>query len=119
MLGAGIPFIPVYVPKPFLAPETEAEVRPSSRTSSYLKTNGLFYLSQLARLRLSRLQLLTEHAPLARAARRAVHELELAALELRAAEGRRRAADGQLEKARAGVLGIEFEVERAGLGVGV
>ena len=37
-----------------------------------------------------------------------MHELELAGLELRAAQGRRGVAAGQLECARAGALGVDF-----------
>lgn len=44
---------------------------------------------------------------MAKATRRALHELELATIDLRAAENRRKVADSQVEKARAGVLGID------------
>ena len=36
-----------------------------------------------------------------------MHELDMAALDLRAAEARRRIADSHMEKARSGVLGID------------
>jgi hypothetical protein len=50
----------------------------------------------------------TQYAGIEKAARRAVHELETATIELRAAEARRKVADVHLDKARAGVLGIEY-----------
>lgn len=68
---------------------------------------------QLARLRAARMATAAAHAPLARAARRAMHELELAKLDLRAAQGRRRVAVGQLECARVGALGVAY----AGVGL--
>lgn len=36
-----------------------------------------------------------------------MHEHDMAAIDLRAAEARRKIADSQMEKARAGVLGID------------
>jgi hypothetical protein len=36
-----------------------------------------------------------------------MHELEMSAIDLRAAENRRKLAGDQLEKARAGMLGID------------
>lgn len=42
-----------------------------------------------------------------RAARRAVHELDLAALDLHLAEERRKVSHAQLEKARVGALGVD------------
>ena len=41
------------------------------------------------------------------ATRRALHELDMAMLDLHAAEGRRKVAEGLTEKARAGTLGID------------
>jgi hypothetical protein len=54
-----------------------------------------------------RAHLASEYVLISRGTRRALHELDTATLDLRAAEGRRRVADSQLEKARAGVLGID------------
>lgn len=59
------------------------------------------------------MQITAAHAPLERASRRALHELELAGLDLRAAQGRRGVAVSQLEYARNGVLGIDFVAEHA------
>lgn len=50
----------------------------------------------------------TQLVQIGKATRRALHELETATLELRAVESRRKVADVHLEKARAGVLGIEY-----------
>lgn len=41
--------------------------------------------------------------------RRSVHELDMAAIDLRAAEQRRKVADLQFEQARAGMLGVDAE----------
>ena len=38
-----------------------------------------------------------------------MHELDIVTLDLRAAEARRKVADSQVEKARAGVLGIDAD----------
>lgn len=53
-----------------------------------------------------KINLSTEYPQLSKSTRRALHELDLANLDLRAAEGRRKVADSQLEKARLGTLGI-------------
>ena len=55
------------------------------------------------------MKLADEYEVSAREKRRAIHELELSTIELRAAETRRMVADAQLEKARQGVLGIDAE----------
>jgi hypothetical protein len=44
---------------------------------------------------------------IARTTRRALHELDMATIDLQAAEQRRRIADIQFEQARAGTLGID------------
>ncbi|KAJ6618346.1 hypothetical protein B0H10DRAFT_2217860 [Mycena sp. CBHHK59/15] len=49
-----------------------------------------------------------QYVQVEKATRRALYELETATIELRAVEGRRRVADTHLERARAGVLGIEY-----------
>jgi len=57
----------------------------------------------------SRLALLKrEYIEKSRAAKRAVHEYNLATIDLRLAEERRKVADVQLDKARAGQLGIDY-----------
>jgi hypothetical protein len=56
-----------------------------------------------------RAHLTSEYNAIAQRKRRALHELDLAAIDLRAAEGRRKVAAGHTEKARAGVLGIDAE----------
>jgi hypothetical protein len=58
--------------------------------------------------RAHRVGLRTAHLALEKITRRALNELDNATLELRATEGRRRVADGHLERARGGVLGIEY-----------
>lgn len=54
------------------------------------------------------MHLTQEHEPIAQATRRAFHELSMASLDLAAAQKRRINASAQLEKARAGVLGIDY-----------
>ncbi|KAJ3551966.1 hypothetical protein NP233_g12981 [Leucocoprinus birnbaumii] len=44
---------------------------------------------------------------------RALHDVEMASIDLRAAEGRRKIADAQLEKARQGALGIDYNPPEA------
>lgn len=51
----------------------------------------------------------TEYAELSKATRRAVHELEIAGVDLNAARLRREVADAQMEKARMGLLGLHYE----------
>jgi hypothetical protein len=51
---------------------------------------------------------LEEHLTTSRETRRALGELDMAALDLRMAEARRKIADTQLEKAKQGMLGIDF-----------
>lgn len=63
---------------------------------------------QIARLRAHRVHLTLEHEPIAQDARRALHELEIASIDLTAAQNRREMAGAQLEKARAGVLGVDY-----------
>lgn len=50
----------------------------------------------------------SEHKNIVKATRRALHELDVATLDLRAAEFRRKATSAQLEKAKAGVLGVDY-----------
>jgi hypothetical protein len=68
----------------------------------------MFHTIQIARVQAVRANLTSEHANIAKAARRALHELEMASLDLRAAENRRKLADNHVEKARLGVLGIDY-----------
>ncbi|KAG6869089.1 hypothetical protein C0993_003409 [Termitomyces sp. T159_Od127] len=62
--------------------------------------------NEIFRLQLQRARLATDHANLAKEIRRALHELDTATIDLRAAELRRKVADAQHEKARNGLLGI-------------
>lgn len=50
-----------------------------------------------------------EYQTLKLATRRALHELELSNLEVRAAELRRKASSRQLEMAKSGLLGVDCE----------
>jgi hypothetical protein len=63
---------------------------------------------QIARVQVHRAHLTSEYTHIAKATRRALHELEMASLDLRAAENRRKLADSHVEKARLGVLGIDY-----------
>jgi len=51
----------------------------------------------------------TEYGETLKAARKAMHEQEMAEIELAAARMRREVADSQLEKARLGLLGVEYD----------
>jgi len=61
----------------------------------------------MSRLHATRTNITSDVNQAIKASRRALHELDMAAIDLRAAEQRRKAADLQLEKARAGVLGVD------------
>lgn len=50
-----------------------------------------------------------EYGETLKATRKAIHEQEMAEIELAAAKMRREVADSQLEKARLGLLGIDFD----------
>lgn len=62
----------------------------------------------MVRLQAHRAHLASEYTQRATGNRRALHELELSTIDLRAAELRRKVADSQCEKARNGVLGIDY-----------
>ncbi|XP_006458264.1 hypothetical protein AGABI2DRAFT_176683 [Agaricus bisporus var. bisporus H97] len=61
----------------------------------------------LVRYRSHRVNLNQVHDQVSRTTRRALHELDMATIDLRMAETRRRIADAQVEKAKLGVLGID------------
>ncbi|OBZ75726.1 hypothetical protein A0H81_04436 [Grifola frondosa] len=82
-----LPAIPLYKPKPNASAEFEAEI---------------------ARLRAHRAHITSEYATIAKATRRALHELDMASIDLKMAERRRAIADAQVEKARAGALGVDY-----------
>lgn len=67
----------------------------------------LLHTTQIARVQAQRAHLTSEYTSISKAARRALHELEMASWDLRAAEDRRKLADSHVEKARLGVLGID------------
>lgn len=50
-----------------------------------------------------------EYGETLKATRKAIHEHEMVEIELSAAKMRREVADSQLEKARLGLLGIDFD----------
>jgi len=62
---------------------------------------------EISRLQAHRAHLTTEFTRNASDLRRALHELEMSTIDLRAAENRRKLADDQLDKARMGVMGID------------
>ncbi|KXN90520.1 hypothetical protein AN958_04192 [Leucoagaricus sp. SymC.cos] len=62
---------------------------------------------ELVRYRATRVSLNKEHDQVSRDTRRALHELDMATIDLRMAETRKKVADAQLEKAKQGLLGIE------------
>ncbi|KAG6874289.1 hypothetical protein C0995_001514 [Termitomyces sp. Mi166 len=63
---------------------------------------------QISRLQSQRTHLATDYMNLAKEIRRALHELDTARIDLHAAELRRKVADAQHEKARNGILGIDY-----------
>jgi hypothetical protein len=64
---------------------------------------------QIARVQAHRAHLTSEFSTIAQRKRRALHELDMAAIDLRAAEGRRRVAASHTEKARVGAFGIDAD----------
>ncbi|TFK42743.1 hypothetical protein BDQ12DRAFT_676742 [Crucibulum laeve] len=61
---------------------------------------------EIARLESHRLHLASEYIQTAKDTRRALHEIDMVSIDLRAAERKRKIADVQLEKAKAGLLGV-------------
>jgi hypothetical protein len=103
-----LPAIPLYKPKITLNPELEAEVRFSLPTCLAPTVRHSRCCIKIVRVQAQRAQLTSEYTHISKAARRALHELEMATLDLRAAENRRKLADSHVEKARLGVLGIDY-----------
>ncbi|KAH7912254.1 hypothetical protein BJ138DRAFT_1004852 [Hygrophoropsis aurantiaca] len=67
------------------------------------------YEAEIARIEAHRAHLVADYAQVAKMTKRALHELELASIELRAAQGRREIAEAHRKKANLGVLGIDAE----------
>ena len=74
---------------------------------------GHYSHAQIYRAQANRSHLASDHLQRAKNLRRALHELDLATIDLRAAEIRRHIADVQLEKARNGALGIDADAPSA------
>ena len=66
------------------------------------------YLPPLAQIIARKERATVEYHEIAREARRARHEYDMACIDLRAAENKRKVAGDQLELARSGLLGIEY-----------
>ncbi|KDQ60642.1 hypothetical protein JAAARDRAFT_31606 [Jaapia argillacea MUCL 33604] len=64
--------------------------------------------AEIALLRAHRIHLASERAQITLSARKAMHELEFSNLDLKLAESRRKIADIQFQKAKAGALGIDY-----------
>ena len=71
---------------------------------------GNYSHAQIYRAQANRSHLAFDYLQRAKSLRRALHELDLATIDLRAAEIRRHIADVQLEKAKNGALGIDADV---------
>ncbi|GLB35118.1 hypothetical protein LshimejAT787_0206830 [Lyophyllum shimeji] len=91
-----VPELEIKVPMPYIPPRK----LPPSLT--------LELDAEIARLQAHRAHLASEYAQLAAGKRRALHELEMSTIDLRAAELRRKVADIQYQKARNGVLGVDY-----------
>lgn len=90
-----------------LPPDLEAEVRDLSVIPPFASSSDIVYLLQLTRVRAHRAHIVADYTQVAKSTRRALHELDLATIDLHMAEERRKVADVHLEKAKAGVLGID------------
>ncbi|KAI5983809.1 hypothetical protein EDD15DRAFT_2375990 [Pisolithus albus] len=89
--------------QPFLPPIPRYEPRPNFSTT-------LAHEAEYARLDAHRANVSAEHRKTGKAWRRALHELDMATLELRAAQHRRELAETLRKRAHAGVLGIDATV---------
>lgn len=67
--------------------------------------------TEIQRLKAHRASGKAEYKALAKATRRALHELEMATIDLRAAETRRIIVQAQAEKAKLGLLGVDYQTE--------
>lgn len=86
--------------QPFLPPIPRYEPRPKFSTT-------LAQEAEYARLDAHRANVAAEHRKTGKAWRRALHELDMATLELRAAQHRRELAENLRKRAHAGALGID------------
>ncbi|KAF5358022.1 hypothetical protein D9756_001709 [Leucocoprinus leucothites] len=93
-----------YTQIPPLAPERWLRVREFQHPdTSLIKMEAEIRHKRASRMALNReLDNLRDHS------RRALHEVEMANIDLRAAEGRRKVVDVQLERAKQGTLGIDY-----------
>ena len=85
--------------------DPDLEVRSSQHF--LLSSWSLRSIVQIYRAQANRSHLAFDYLQRVKSLRRALHELDLATIDLRAAEIRRRIADAQLEKAKNGALGID------------
>lgn len=112
--GPGTPVeqVPQVVQTPEVTPTTAVEPPFSWRGQGYdpgpKGRYGVGHLeAEFARSQSRRLHLLQDYDQVSRSTRRALHELDMATIDLRMAENRRKIAAMQLEKARHGVLGVD------------
>jgi hypothetical protein len=110
-----LPKFPDVQPRQSITPriDEEASLPLLNHTLIFVALLIIIQKTQLARLQAHRAHLCSEYTHIAKATRRALHELELATIDLRAAEMRRRVADAQLEMAKTGTLGIDHHVASA------
>ncbi|THG99648.1 hypothetical protein EW026_g2742 [Hermanssonia centrifuga] len=73
------------------------------------KNASLSEEAEAMKIRQHREKLTLEYTAISLATRRAMHELDLSSIDLRMAEKRRKVTNAQLERARAGVLGIDYD----------
>jgi len=85
--------------------KSEAEVSGLlNPTHSYLIISSL----QMRRMQTNRISLNKDLDVLKAKSRRALHEVDMANIDLRMAQGRRKVASAQAEKAKQGTLGIDY-----------
>ncbi|KAF8894451.1 hypothetical protein BD779DRAFT_1668968 [Infundibulicybe gibba] len=105
---AETPLTPDQEPGPTNEAEPEPEAKaPLPTIPQWQRPQPTGPQGEIARLRALQARLASEYPPLDKGARRALYELELSTIDLRAAEARRKVADAQMEKARFGLLGID------------
>ncbi|KAH9946216.1 uncharacterized protein BXZ73DRAFT_95717 [Epithele typhae] len=103
--------VPAAAPAPIAASAPEHPVEPGfvPEIPKYqVKSATAEIDAELARLRAHRTHIETEYVTVGKLAQRAMNELNIADLEVKAAELRRATTSSQLEKARLGVLGADF-----------
>ncbi|KAG5653263.1 hypothetical protein H0H81_001423 [Sphagnurus paluster] len=99
---------PIATPPPAPEPEVAKLPLPPIPVKKLLTSLTPELDAEIARLQAHRAHLASEYIQLAKGTRRALHELDTATIDLRAAELRRKVADNQYERAKNAIIGVEY-----------